>query len=120
MNNILSNSGSMQFKTLITSVKNIVPTESNIVSLNNLIKVLTDKKNEFNNDLNSPNASEGRKNTIKTYLDDIHQVINLTEERINVINNPAGGRKRKSIRKRKSLKRRKTSRKRRSSRRRHY
>jgi len=122
MNDILSNSGSIQFKTLIASAKNMIPRESNVVSLNNLVKVLIDKKNLINNDLNSPNASEGRKNTLKTYLDDINQVINLTEDRINQLNNPAGGRRRrKSSRKaRKCSKKRRCSRKRRSSRRRHH
>jgi len=46
MNDILSSSGSIQFKNLITSAKDIVPTEPNIVSLLNLVQALTVKKTQ--------------------------------------------------------------------------
>ncbi len=110
---IFSQAESAKFKNLIASAKNIIPTELNIVALNGLLQALMVKKNELNVHLSS-NVTAGQKNTLKIYLDDIHEVINLTEARINQLNNQevGGARRRRSSRRR-------SSRRKRSSRRRH-
>ena len=109
---IFSQDQSANFKNLIVSAKNMVPTESNIDSLNRLLKTLISKKNELTGHLNS-NVTAGQKNTLQTYLDDMHDIINLTEARINELNNQeVGGSRRRKLRRKSNRKsRRKSSRK---------
>lgn len=123
MDNILSEEGSIKFKNLIVTTKNMVPNSTKVSELNKLKNALIVKKNLMNERLESSNVSPGTKNTIRTYCDDIEDLINLVDERIDVLGNSELGRgrgrgrksRRKSTRKptRKSTKksRRKSSRK---------
>ena len=117
---ILSEKESIKFKNFMDLVKRNVPTSENIDSLNNIYQKLINKKNEMNNELNTSRMTPNEKITFEIYFTELHRMINLTEARINELNNPAGGRRRKMSRKRKSFRRRKSCRKRKSSRRKHY
>lgn len=98
---ILSKEGSIKFKNLIATAKNTIPNSRNVAALNNLSQALILKKNQATDRLALPNISQGERNTIKTYLDDINEVINSLDERINVLNNSevGGSKRRKSRRK---------------------
>ena len=79
--NILGNTGSQIFKQVISSSKSKIPRETNINDLNKFYQIMTQKKYEINNQLNTLPLTQGQKQTTKTYLDDIDDVINLIDER---------------------------------------
>lgn len=124
--NILGNTGSQAFKRVISSAKNQIPNETNIIALNKFYQTMAKKKYEINNQLNTLNLSRGQRLTTKTYLDDIDDVINLIDERKAELeaeqdsegqysDSEGGTRRRRKNKKRKSYKRRKSTKKKRKS-----
>ena len=118
----LTKEGSLNFKNIVATLKTRISSIPNMDTLDNLVNDLHEKRNKLIDELTSShsNYSEGQKNTLKTYIDDLNEILDLTNERANELNQHEGGRRRKkSARKKKSLKRKKSSRKK-LSRRRHY
>lgn len=122
MTYVLTKEGSLNFKNIVATLKTSISSISNMDTLDKLANDLHEKRNKIIDELTSShsNYSEGQKNTLKTYIDDLNELLDLTNERANELNQHEGGRRRKkTVRKRKSLKRKKSARKR-LSRRRHY
>jgi hypothetical protein len=116
---MLSEKESKKFKGFMDLVKRNVPDMSRIIDIMPLHQKLIDKKNEMNNELNNSSMTQSQKTTYENYIGVLNDMINLTEARINELNNSGGGRRRKMSRKRKSIKKRKSSRRKRLSRRRY-
>ena len=114
---MLSEKESKKFKGFMDLVKRNLPEMSRIVDIMPVHQKLIDKKNEMNNDLNNSSMTQSQKTTYENYIGVLNDMINLTEARINELNNSGGGRRRKMSRKKKSLKIKKSSRRRKSSRR---
>jgi hypothetical protein len=117
----LTKEGSLNLKNIVATLKTRIPNISNMDTLDNLINDLHEKRNKLIDELTSShgNYSEGQKNTLKTYIDDFNDLLNLTNERANELNNPSGGRRRRKLSRKKKLSRRRKSFKK-KSRRRHY
>ena len=109
---MLSEKESKKFKGFMDLVKRNLPEMSRIVDIMPLYQKLIDKKNEMNNELNNSSMSQSQKTTYENYIDVLNNMINLTEVRINELNNPGGGKRRKMSRKRKSSRRKRLSRRR--------
>jgi len=108
MTDILSREGSIQYKNLISRATNTLQTTP-IQTLKDRVKVMRDKKYMM---MNYRGRSAGDKSTIQTYIDELNNVINLTEARINELEHAGGRIKKRKSSKKKSVKRRKTIRKR--------
>jgi hypothetical protein len=116
MANIFSEEGSLKFKELIDKVRNLVPTLTNINTLNKVRNVIIEKQEQLKNVVDNPNISQNQKQTIKDYLDKSQEVLNLINARITGMSS-LGGKRRKSRKSRKGRKGRKGRKSRKSIRR---
>ena len=107
MANIFSEEGSLKFKELIDKVSNLVPTLTNINSLNKVRNVIIEKQEQLKNVVDNPTLSQNQKQTIKDYLDKTQDILNLINARITEVSS-LGGKRRKSRKGRKSRKHGKT------------
>jgi hypothetical protein len=107
MANILSEEGSLKFKELIDKVSNLVPTLTNINTLNKVRNVIIEKQDQLKNIIDNPNLSQHQKQIIKDYLDKTQEVLNLINTRITEVSS-LGGKRRKSRKGRKGRKGRKS------------
>jgi hypothetical protein len=116
MANIFSEEGSLKFKELIDKVSNLVPTLTNINSLNKVRNVIIEKQEQLKNIIDNQNLSPHQKQTIKDYLDKTQDILNLINARITEVSS-LGGKRRKSRKSRKSRKGKKSRKSRKSIRR---
>ena len=103
MANIFSEEGSLKFKELIDKVSNLVPTLTNINTLNKVRNVIIEKQEQLKNVIDNPTLSQNQKQTIKDYLDKTQEVLNLINARITEMSS-LGGKRRKGRKSRKSRK----------------
>ena len=106
MSNIFSEEGSLKFKELIDKVSNLVPTLTNINTLNKVRNVIIEKQDQLKNVVDNSTLSQNQQQTTKVYLDKTQEVLNLINARITEMSS-LGGKRRKSRKGRKSRKSRK-------------
>ena len=116
MANILSEEGSLKFKELIDKVSILVPTLTNINTLNKVRNVIIEKQDQLKNVVDNPNLSQNQNQTINDYLAETQVVLNLINARITEMSS-LGGKRRKSRKSRKGKKSRKSRKSRKSIRR---
>ena len=97
---VLTKEGSLNFKDIITKLKTRIPNISNMDTLDKLVNDIHEKRDELIDLLTAPsrNYSEGQKNTFKTYIDDFNELLDLSNERANELNQHEGGRRKRKRR----------------------